>query len=69
MDVREHAAAVAVEVPASPGFDRVLVDVPCSGTGVLSKRADLRWRRQLSDIVELTCLQVGALHVHSAADG
>ncbi len=30
---------------ASPPFDRVLVDAPCSGTGVLAKRADLRWRR------------------------
>jgi 16S rRNA C967 or C1407 C5-methylase (RsmB/RsmF family) len=26
-------------------FDAVLLDAPCSGTGVLSKRADLRWRR------------------------
>jgi 16S rRNA (cytosine967-C5)-methyltransferase len=26
-------------------YDAVLLDAPCSGTGVLSKRADLRWRR------------------------
>jgi 16S rRNA (cytosine967-C5)-methyltransferase len=26
------------------GFDRVLVDAPCSGLGVLNSRADLRWR-------------------------
>ena len=25
-------------------YDRVLLDAPCSGTGVLAKRADLRWR-------------------------
>ncbi len=68
MDVREHAAAAAAKVPALPGFDRVLVDVPCSGTGVLAKRADMRWRRQLSDLVELNCLQVGALRVHSTCD-
>ena len=39
-------------------FDRVLVDAPCAGLGVLAKRADLRWRRELSDLVELTALQV-----------
>lgn len=35
--------------------DAVLLDAPCSGTGVLSKRADLRWRRtdeQLQEFVE-----------------
>ncbi len=37
--------------------DRVLVDVPCSGHGVLGKRADLRWRRSLADIADLTRLQ------------
>jgi 16S rRNA (cytosine967-C5)-methyltransferase len=28
------------------GFDRVLVDAPCSGLGVLAARPDLRWRAQ-----------------------
>jgi len=35
--------------------DAVLLDAPCSGTGVLSKRADLRWRRtpeELTAIIE-----------------
>ena len=39
-------------------FDRVLLDVPCSGSGVLAKRADLRWRREPADLVEMTALQV-----------
>jgi 16S rRNA (cytosine967-C5)-methyltransferase len=39
-------------------FDRVLVDAPCSGLGVLSKRADIRWRRTLADVRDLTDLQV-----------
>lgn len=30
--------------------DAVLLDAPCTGTGVLSKRADLRWRRTLADL-------------------
>lgn len=39
-------------------FDRVLVDAPCSGLGVLSKRADLRWRRTCEDLDALVALQV-----------
>ncbi len=38
-------------------FDRVLLDAPCSGLGVLSKRADLRWNRRSEDLAELTVLQ------------
>ena len=64
MDVRDNAAAAVAALPVNAAFDRVLVDVPCSGTGVLAKRADMRWRRQLSDLVELTCLQVCAIRVH-----
>nr|XP_011461882.1 PREDICTED: probable 28S rRNA (cytosine-C(5))-methyltransferase isoform X2 [Fragaria vesca subsp. vesca] len=37
--------------------DKVLLDAPCSGLGVLSKRADLRWNRRLEDMEELKNLQ------------
>ncbi|KAG8386015.1 hypothetical protein BUALT_Bualt03G0105100 [Buddleja alternifolia] len=37
--------------------DKVLLDAPCSGLGVLSKRADLRWNKKLEDIEELKKLQ------------
>jgi 16S rRNA (cytosine967-C5)-methyltransferase len=37
--------------PELDGFDRALVDAPCSGLGVLSQRPDLRWRaRPLPDL-------------------
>jgi 16S rRNA (cytosine967-C5)-methyltransferase len=37
--------ADALELPGElTGFDRVLVDAPCSGLGVLAARPDLRWR-------------------------
>ena len=39
-------------------FDRVLLDVPCSGLGVLAKRADLRWRRTPGDVAAAAALQV-----------
>lgn len=47
-------------VPSDP-FDKVLVDAPCSGTGVLAKRADLRWRRQEEDLPRLAELQCSLL--------
>ncbi|KAF5461205.1 hypothetical protein F2P56_021022 [Juglans regia] len=37
--------------------DKVLLDAPCSGLGVLSKRADLRWNRKLEDVEQLKNLQ------------
>jgi 16S rRNA (cytosine967-C5)-methyltransferase len=44
--------ADALELPADlRDFDRVLVDAPCSGLGVLASRPDLRWRaRPLPDL-------------------
>ena len=45
-----------------PGsFDRVLVDAPCSGLGVLRRRADARWRSGPDDVVALSDLQVELL--------
>ncbi len=38
-------------------FDRVLVDAPCSNTGVLRRRADLRWRIEEKEITRLAALQ------------
>jgi 16S rRNA (cytosine967-C5)-methyltransferase len=41
----------------SGGFDRVLVDAPCSGLGVLRRRPDARWRIQPDDVTRLAALQ------------
>ena len=38
-------------------FDCVLVDAPCTGTGVLNRRADARWRRQPEEIQVMSSLQ------------
>ena len=38
-------------------FHRVLIDAPCSGLGILRKKADIRWRKQWADIKVLTQLQ------------
>ncbi|BAU95943.1 tRNA and rRNA cytosine-C5-methylase [Corynebacterium suranareeae] len=39
------------------GYDRALVDAPCSGLGALRRRPEARWRKQESDIAELNTLQ------------
>ncbi|MFW0784951.1 transcription antitermination factor NusB [Gordonia sp. CPCC 206044] len=41
----------------TPGFDRVLLDAPCSGLGSLRRRPEARWRRQPGDVDELVVLQ------------
>jgi len=38
-------------------FDRVLVDAPCSNTGVMRRRPDLRWRIEEAEIGKLAALQ------------
>lgn len=40
-----------------PGFDRVLLDAPCSGLGALRRRPEARWRKTAADIPELVTLQ------------
>ena len=55
-DLQAFSAEHAAE-GAQP-FDRVLLDVPCSGLGVLAKRADMRWRRSPADIAAAAALQV-----------
>ena len=38
-------------------FDRVLLDAPCSNTGVMRRRVDLRWRLQAEEIARLAKVQ------------
>jgi 16S rRNA (cytosine967-C5)-methyltransferase len=45
------------------GFDRVLVDAPCSGLGVLAARPDLRWRAQPLPDLQHDLLRVAAERV------
>jgi 16S rRNA (cytosine967-C5)-methyltransferase len=44
-------------------FDRVLVDAPCSGLGVLASRPDLRWRAKPLPDLQLALLRVAAERV------
>jgi 16S rRNA (cytosine967-C5)-methyltransferase len=53
--------ADALELPTDlRGYDRVLVDAPCSGLGVLASRPDLRWRAQPLPELQRRLLRVAA---------
>ncbi len=49
--------------PELDGFDRALVDAPCSGLGVLNARPDLRWRAEPLPELQLELLQAAAARV------
>jgi 16S rRNA (cytosine967-C5)-methyltransferase len=63
--VEENTRGLAVEVlrvdgrdsGLDGGFDRVLVDAPCTGLGALRRRPEARWRRQPGDVPTLVKLQ------------
>jgi 16S rRNA (cytosine967-C5)-methyltransferase len=46
--------------PGLTGFDRALVDAPCSGLGVLAARPDLRWRSSPLPELQLDLLRAAA---------
>ncbi|MEU4267658.1 transcription antitermination factor NusB [Streptomyces sp. NPDC026092] len=55
-------AADGTRPPWRPGsFDRVLMDVPCSGLGALRRRPEARWRRRPEDLDGFAPLQRGLL--------
>ncbi|MCZ0727180.1 RsmB/NOP family class I SAM-dependent RNA methyltransferase [Mycolicibacterium iranicum] len=63
--VERNTAGLPVEVlrvdgresGLTPGFDRVLVDAPCTGLGALRRRPEARWRRRPGDVPQLAKLQ------------
>ncbi|MDF2530412.1 MAG: rsmB [Gammaproteobacteria bacterium] len=42
-------------------FDRILIDAPCSATGVIRRHPDIKWLRQPQDIANLAKLQLSIL--------
>jgi 16S rRNA (cytosine967-C5)-methyltransferase len=63
---RLHAGRATIEVhdwtqPAPAkwhgSFDAILLDVPCSNTGVIRRRVDVRWRLQAPDIAKIAITQ------------
>jgi 16S rRNA (cytosine967-C5)-methyltransferase len=59
-----HADALALPAELT-GFDRALVDAPCSGLGVLDRRPDLRWRAEPLAELQSGLLRAAAERVNS----
>ena len=54
-------AADARQLPFAAGFDRILADVPCSGTGTLARNPEIKWRLTFADLAELQSRQIAIL--------
>jgi 16S rRNA (cytosine967-C5)-methyltransferase len=57
----EVITADATKLPTTSGFDRVLADVPCSGTGTLARHPEIKWRLRPEKLAEFHQLQVAIL--------
>lgn len=44
-----------------PQYDKILLDVPCMGTGVIKRKPDIKWQRKPEDIEEITKIQFNIL--------
>ena len=55
--LHKHASELPGAIEPGRLFDRVMVDVPCSGLGALRRRPEARWRKSPRDIAELLPLQ------------
>ena len=65
--VTESASSLAQWQTRTPKFDRVLLDAPCSNTGVMRRRVELRWRIEPAEIARLQLMQAGLLRNAAAA--
>lgn len=65
--LNHHATLICAEAQEVEGwhngelFDRILLDAPCSATGVIRRHPDIRWLRQASDIAPLVAIQAQLL--------
>jgi 16S rRNA (cytosine967-C5)-methyltransferase len=54
-----------LHAPPKPGslekFDRILIDAPCSNTGVIRRRIDVRWRLREEDFKKMPRIQLGLI--------
>ncbi len=53
--------ADTTSLPYGAEFDRVLADVPCSGTGTLARNPEIKWRLRPEDIKDLQARQIAIL--------
>jgi 16S rRNA (cytosine967-C5)-methyltransferase len=56
----EYAAADGTAFESAPA-DKIIIDAPCSGLGVLAKKPDIKIKRELRDIIEMVGIQSALL--------
>ena len=54
--------ADALALPFAAEFDRVLADVPCSGTGTLARNPEIKWKLKPEDLRDLQSRQMAILN-------
>jgi 16S rRNA (cytosine967-C5)-methyltransferase len=59
--VIETVLPSTINNPPSANFDRILLDAPCSNTGVMRRRVDLRWRIRPEELQRLRKTQLDLL--------
>jgi 16S rRNA (cytosine967-C5)-methyltransferase len=57
----EVLTADALALPYGTDFDRVLADVPCSGTGTLARNPEIKWKLKPEDLLDLQTRQIAIL--------
>jgi 16S rRNA (cytosine967-C5)-methyltransferase len=58
----EVMTADALALPYDADFDRVLADVPCSGTGTLARNPEIKWKLKPEDLLDLQSRQIAILN-------
>ncbi|HEY3897271.1 MAG TPA: 16S rRNA (cytosine(967)-C(5))-methyltransferase RsmB [Chthoniobacter sp.] len=57
----QHDCMQSADPLAESSFDRILVDAPCSNTGVIRRRVDVRWRLTEEDFIRMPAQQFALL--------
>ena len=61
-DLLEMEASTFEDKSLPSAYDAVMLDAPCSNTGVIQRRTDVKWRLQAKDIENCAKLQLQLLH-------
>jgi 16S rRNA (cytosine967-C5)-methyltransferase len=69
LELNTHQTTVKVGDAADPfawwdgeQFDAILLDAPCSATGIIRRQPDIKWHRRAEDVIRLSELQSRILH-------
>jgi 16S rRNA (cytosine967-C5)-methyltransferase len=61
IEVIQSDATKAIETLGGKFFDRILIDAPCTGTGIIRRHPDIKWARSPADLEEVPRKQLALL--------